>query len=169
MGETIYRLPRLDRNNQTIAGLLTELGKITIPVNSGRKNSGVGRTQVFGKISRRNLGFGEASNNKKFPRLYELLRELGDEIVPFKYDAIQLNHNYESLPHRDKNNCGLSLIVSFGKYRGGRLFIDGRPYSTKMHPIVFDGSALEHYNDEIHGDKYSVVYFRARKSGRVCF
>jgi hypothetical protein len=162
----VYSLPKLHQTQ--VQGLQDALERTTIPINKSRKNSGVGRTQVFGNIPRRNKGFGPASNNGKYPEIYRLLRELGNEIVPFKYDGIQLNHNYVSLPHVDKNNFGHSLTVSFGRFRGGYLIIDGRRYNTKMTPILFNGALLEHYNTPISGDRYSLVFFRSRSPQRCC-
>lgn len=160
----VYRLPPI--KDGQVDDLLQALQKTGIDINRRRKTCGVGRSQCFGVVRRGPYGIGEVNNNEKHPELYRLLRKLGDEIVPFGYDAIQVNHNYQTLPHRDKNNYGHSVIVSLGNYKGGNLVINNESHSTHLHPLVFNGSLLEHYNTEIEGDKYSIVFFRNRPSKR---
>lgn len=146
---------------QTVTMLLNALNNVTIKVNTGRLNSGKGRTQVFGKGYRRNLGYGEFANNKKYPEVYKYAKRLGKE-MGFKFDAIQINHNYEATPHIDKNNIGDSMIISIGNYDGGELVIDDYEINTR-NPIIFNGSEHKHYVKKIKsGDKYSFVYFKTR-------
>jgi hypothetical protein len=155
-------LPSLTKDEQLnlIDPLLDILSRMTVHINYHRKNSGIGRTQVFGLTDRRSLGYGPVVNNKKYPELYKALKTLGNSIVPFDFDCIVLNHNYITKPHRDKNNKGESLIISFGNYQGGELVINGEVVDTKLTPVIFDGSLLEHYNFPlITGNKYSVVFF----------
>ena len=132
-----------------------------IKVNYSRKNSGVGRTQVFGYGGRRGLGFGEFANNSNYPELFKALVELGERVVPdfIPWTAIQVNKNYQTIPHRDAHNIGLSFSFSFGDFSGGELVVDGQPFQTRLAPLVFNGALLEHYNKPISGDRYSLVYF----------
>jgi hypothetical protein len=62
--------------------------------------------------------------------------------------------------HKDANNVGRSLLVSFGAYEGCGLVVEGMPYDTRHTPHIFDGSALEHWNvPTLVGTKYSLVYY----------
>jgi hypothetical protein len=133
----------------------------TIRVTDSRKNSGTGRSQVFGYGNIRGKGFGEFKNNTAYPDLYRALLIFGMKIVPdyIPFTAIQVNHNYKTKKHIDGNNIGLSLAVSFGDFTGGELVIGTNAYQTKEHPVIFNGALTEHFNKPIKGDRYSLVFF----------
>lgn len=157
----IRRQPEI--TEEIIEPLQKILEKTIIKKNWDRKNSGIGRTQVFGITNRRSLGRGPVNNNKKYPELYEALKKLGETIVPFEFEVIVINHNYITKPHIDKNNKGESLIMSFGEYEGGELVINGEIIDTKLKPVIFNGGLIEHYNLPLKsGDKYSVVFFNTK-------
>jgi hypothetical protein len=141
--------------------LLPLISSTTIRITDHRVNTGKGRTQVFGYGSRRQLGFGEFSNNALYPELYRALLIFGKKVVPdyIPFTAIQVNHNYKTKKHIDKNNIGLSLAVSFGDFTGGELVIGKSEYQTKEHPVIFNGALTEHFNKPIKGNRYSLVYF----------
>jgi hypothetical protein len=141
--------------------LLPVLEETTIGLNSSRKNSGHGRSQVFGYGSRRREGYGMFNNNTNHPELYNLLVQLGKRIVPdeIPFTTIVVNHNYKTKKHIDKNNIGYSLTVSLGDFTGGELVVDGNTYQTKYNPLIFNGALQEHYNKPITGNRYSLVYF----------
>jgi len=57
---------------------------------------------------------------------------------------------------------GLSLLVSFGKYEGCNIVIDGNEFNTNCSPVIFNGAEMEHWNTEFIGNennKYSLIYF----------
>jgi len=141
--------------------VLPLITQTTIRINDTRKNSGVGRTQVFGYGRRRQLGFGEFKNNSDHPELWRALAIFGSKVVPnyIPWSAIQVNHNYKTKKHIDGNNIGLSLAVSFGDFTGGELVIGTNEYQTKLHPVIFNGALTEHFNKPIKGNRYSLVYF----------
>ena len=141
--------------------VLPIIEKKAVRMNYARKNSGSGRTQVYGYGSRRTLGFGEFKNNIVNPELYQVLVQFGKMAIPpyIPWTAIQVNHNYQTNPHVDGNNIGLSYSVSFGDFTGGELVVEGEPFQTRYSPIIFNGSLNEHYNKPISGDRYSLVYF----------
>ena len=70
-----------------------------------------------------------------------------------------MNHNLVCPPHRDKNNKTESILVSFGDYEGGLIVIEGTEYNAYHTPIQFDGATQEHWNTEIKGNKYSLVFY----------
>jgi hypothetical protein len=141
--------------------VLPLISNTTIRLNDSRKNSGKGRTQVFGYGNLRAKGFGEYANNTEYPELYRALLLFGKKIVPnyIPFTAIQVNHNYKTKKHIDGNNVGLSLAVSFGDFTGGELVIGDKEYQTKLYPIIFNGALSEHFNKPIKGNRYSLVFF----------
>lgn len=141
--------------------LIPLISNTTIRITDSRKNSGVGRSQVFGYGNIRGKGFGEFKNNTIYPELYRALLIFGMKIVPdyIPFTSIQVNHNYKTKKHIDSNNIGLSLAVSFGDFTGGELVIGNNSYQTKEYPVIFNGALSEHFNRPIKGDRYSLVYF----------
>jgi len=134
----IQTIPELDIKNiaenkqgnyDSISSLLsqiqTQLEKTPLSYSTSRKNSGPGYTQAFGTVFKRLKGVGPAKNNRTYPELWSLLEQLGHYVSQYiKWDGIQVNFNYQSLPHKDKNNKEESWIVSFGDYEGGELCLD---------------------------------------------
>ena len=122
------------------------------------------RGGIFGLVRPRfhYKGYKELScDSKRLPEVYEEIIKIGKIICPFEFTSIQLNKNLVCPKHKDSNNVGLSLLVSFGDYKGGEINIDNKKYDAKCRPIIFDGSKLEHYNNDIiEGTKYSLVYFK---------
>ena len=95
---------------------------------------------------------------KKHPSVYEELLNLG-KVLKFDFKSIQVNKNLVCPPHKDKGNKGLSLLISFGDYEEGELWIDGDMYNAYHKATVFDGSKLEHYNNSFKGTKYSLIFY----------
>jgi hypothetical protein len=96
----------------------------------------------------------------KYPEVYNELLRIGNLICPFEFNSIHVNENVICPPHKDSNNVGESLLISFGDYTGCNIIIEGNEYDTNCKPIIFDGSNLLHYNtNDLKGDKYSLVYF----------
>ncbi len=143
--------------------LLVELNKITVPLNL-KENISVSkvRSQTFGIVCPK---YGkkipkEAVTNTKYPRVYKLMLQLGNVIAfPIDWTSIQLNNNVECKPHIDKNNVGLSVIVSFGDYSGNNLVIGNEEFDTYHSPLLFDGSQVHYNTPQIDGYKYSITYF----------
>jgi hypothetical protein len=118
---------------------------------------------IFGMVRPRfkYKGYDELSlDSKTKPLIYNEIWRIGRIICPFEFTSVQVNKNLVCPKHKDKNNRGMSLLVSFGEYTGCNIVIDGKKYDAKHRPIVFNGSLLEHYNTEdLQGTKYSLVYF----------
>lgn len=167
--QPVLKVTYLNPLKQTdVDELYNELKNITLRICYSRSNSGIGRTQAFGIINKRGKGPGPARNNTRHPKLYELLMSLGKN-MNLDFDGIQLNHNYQSEPHIDKNNLGESVIVSFGDYKGGELVIENVEVNTYLQPVLFDGSKYKHWNNPILPNlnevpcKYSLVFFKNNK------
>jgi hypothetical protein len=144
--------------------LLAAYKKHTISLYYERKNSGSGRSQSLGILPRRNYGVGESRNNDKYKDILIAARALAKVICPdINYTTIMLNHNYQALPHKDKNNDGRSCVVAFGDYEGGELEVDGKLYNLRHKPFKFEASNTLHSVKPItSGDRYSIVFFRPR-------
>lgn len=96
----------------------------------------------------------------KYPEVYDELLRIGNLICPFEFNSIHVNKNVICPPHKDSNNVGVSLLISFGEYTGCNIIIEENKYDTNCNPIIFDGSSLCHYNtNDLEGNKYSLVYF----------
>ena len=96
----------------------------------------------------------------KYPEVYDELLRIGNLICPFKFDSIHVNKNVTCPPHKDSNNVGESLLISFGDYTGSNIVVEENIYNTNCKPIIFNGSALCHHNtNDLEGNKYSLVYF----------
>lgn len=133
------------------------------PLKNNRRISGFGKSQAFGKIYRHWRGVGVCSNTAKYPEIWDELQAIQKKYFPsFEYDGIQINHNYQSIPHKDKNNTGLSLIISWGDYSGGELCLDTGEIVDTRSPFYFNGNANVHWNNPIKGTKYSIIFFRVR-------
>ena len=64
-----------------------------------------------------------ATYSRRSPWLTRLLAAFCHKENPsFKFTSIQVNKNYASRPHVDRNNLGESLIIGLGNYTGGDLW-----------------------------------------------
>jgi len=95
-------------------------------------------------------------------KLWDLLCEYAKKNDFFKFESICINYNVRCLPHRDKYNKNLSLIVGFGNYTGGELGIITENMETlKINifhkPHIFDGNLI-HYTEPFEGDRWSVIF-----------
>lgn len=97
--------------------------------------------------------------SKKYPKIYDEMKRIGDIIVPFQWKSIQVNRNLVCPKHKDKKNTSQSILVSFGEYTGGEIVVEGVEYNAYHTPIQFDGNKLTHWNNPIEGNKYSLVFF----------
>ena len=99
--------------------------------NRSRKNvAPTGVTYVhsdaFGAIADRRGGVNVRSTTLSYPAVPRLLNRwlaesLPDERLPHMHTSIQINKNFASKLHRDKNNLGPSYIISLGVHSGGEL------------------------------------------------
>ena len=149
---------------EDVAPLIAELGRKSLPLNPDRVTSGAGYSQAFGIIRRWSYKPGLSRNCWRRPALWQLLQDFAAKYVTIPWDAVQVNQNYESKPHKDVGNQDLSYIVSFGDYTGGELFIDvsgtEQIVDTRLTGHLFNGSLHRHWNRPIDGTKISLVFFR---------
>jgi hypothetical protein len=106
--------------------------------------------------------------SKKYPEIYNELLRIGNIFCPFEFTSIHINKNVVCPHHKDSQNTGKSMLLSFGEYTGCKIVINVEGIETEFdancQPIIFDGSALEHWNtNDLHGTKYSLVFFNNSK------
>jgi hypothetical protein len=143
------------------------LVKILLPYKSG--NSGrVGfpkyRGSIFG-LSKgiKNATIGLSRSSIQYPSIWEEILRIGDLIVPFPWTSCFINNNTICPPHKDANNIGKSMLVSFGDYTGCKIVINEKEYDANYSPIIFDGAKLLHYNtNDLIGNKYSLIFYNKK-------
>ena len=169
--------------------VLEVLQATEIPMNSTRKNvlpSGVDAVQgmLLGFYAFASVGITEASKSNEW--LTRFLSSFVQKSYPdFEFTSIQVNKNYASRPHVDKNNLGESLIIGLGDYTGGEIWVhdetgdvpfrldesiscmyhyeEGATYSgSVLDPrgqwSRFNGSRL-HFTKPFEGERFSLVYY----------
>lgn len=151
---------------EDFAPILAELERRPIPVNHDRLVAGKGRSQAFGVIRRWSYRPWISRNTWLRPELWALLLDFAEKYVHVEWDAVQVNDNYRSAPHRDKGNCGMSYIVGFGAYTGGDLDISGTRYDIRHRGYLFNGAELLHSTAAWVGQRYSLVFFQIEWPGR---
>lgn len=148
-----------DHAPEDFAAIIAELERKPLAVNPDRLVAGKGRSQAFGVIRRWSYKPWLSRNTWLHMELWALLLDFANKFDLMSYDAIQLNDNYMSAPHRDKGNEGLSYIVAFGDFDGGHLNVSGTDYDIKFKGHLFNGSEEEHFTRPWTGHRYSLVFF----------
>lgn len=116
-------------------------------------------SMVFGRI--RNPT-GEAVNNNYYPEVYRLLQLLAAELQ-WPCTSFTISKKLECKRHLDKKTNGDSLIVSLGKFQGGRLIVKDQPYDIYHQPLIFNGSQLYHQTEPFQGTRYSIVLYSLKE------
>jgi len=184
----------LANGDASLEALQRALDLLEVPASANRKNViPRGQTEVRGLL----FGLycyggtlGVSSATGTYPNICKLLiSALRAVDKDFPFTGIQLNYNYASRPHVDKNNCGCSYIVGFGNYTGGELWMhdseageDGVSHTldpedddvTAAYPAgdTFSGRVEDingnwtqfdgnklHFTQPFSGNRYSVIYF----------
>ena len=140
--------------------ILAELQRKRLPNNFDRSVAGEGRSQAFGLIRRWSYRPWISRNTWMRPELWGALLEFAEKHVTVPWDAIQVNDNYASQPHRDKGNQGDSYIVGFGDYSGGALNVEGTSYDIHHRGYTFCGAGRLHHTEPWSGQRYSLVFFQ---------
>ena len=155
-------------NADDFADILKELERVPISVNKYRNVAGDGRSQAFGVVGRRGLPCDYSRQCWLRPYLYKLLLEFGSKHITHPYTSITVNQNFRAAPHRDKGNISVSTVVAFGEYEGGQLEIfEGEKkgvWDVKHQPVITDFSKALHSVRDFTGNRYSLVYYTAKKS-----
>ena len=104
--------------------------------------------------------------SSQYRELYETFQALIHKVHPeHSYTNITVNKNLSCKRHTDGGNTGLSYIISFGNFTGGRLFIEDvgggnpRPVDIYRKFVAFEGSKQPHETEEFIGERYSAVFY----------
>ena len=88
----------------------------------------------------------------------------------FNFTSIQVNKNYQSGLHVDRNNLGKSMIVGLGDYKDGGLWVHMKgEVDLRKTWYEFDGN-VPHCTLPYSGTRYTLIYFiqqSYRKLGRI--
>jgi len=124
------------------------------------------KSQNFGLVRKfKKAGLHASNNNTHYPEIYEALQKIIKILDPFfKYQTITINKNVKALPHRDRNNSGTSLIIGFGDYTGGGLYVEENDGLYILHdinrkPLYFDGVKQTHYTEPFEGERWTIIYY----------
>jgi len=63
-----------------------------------------------------------------------------------------------------RNNSGTSLIIGFGDYTGGGLYVEENDGLYILHdinrkPLYFDGVKQTHYTEPFEGERWTIIYY----------
>ena len=133
-----------------------------------RKNVSAAKcySMTFGEVFRPYHGRSPSACNEKFPKVYRLLQELSRSLN-FRHSTYTVNKNLECLPHRDKNNVGDSIILSLGKFTGGKLNVEGKLYDIYRNPLRFNGALNTHSTEKFEGTRYSIVLYNIKAKSKT--
>jgi hypothetical protein len=158
-------LTGIDKDDDLIKSILDILDNTNLAINTSRLNSGKGMSQCFGLFRvRKKKGLHTSLNNAKYPILYDILLKFYEKYVKEHmpvYTSIQVNKNYKTTPHYDRN-AGNSYIVGLGNYSGGDLIVNNYCHNIRYQPILFEGSKWLHSTNDFKGNRYSLVFFNQR-------
>jgi FkbM family methyltransferase len=124
------------------------------------------RNIVFGFKQRGGAGVLVDTTKKENEEIVKLLCKYVRTVKPdFVFSSIQISHNSIYPVHIDKNNAGLSLVVTVGDYDGGGLYVDGKPMLAHNTPHLFDGN-FPHGTLPVNrdnGNYYSIVCYTRKE------
>ena len=149
------------------------LDSITIPGNTTRHNVKTSEDQevtgmCLGVINGRSHGIVASSFGRNRPNLTKTLCNFARLAVPdFNFTSIQVNKNYLSAMHVDKNNLGPSYIVDVGDYKDGGLWVQrlgGVDCKNKW--IQFDGN-MPHCTLPYEGIRYTLIFFSQQSLSKL--
>ena len=99
------------------------------------------------------------------PYLEEYFQEFRDLHFPnFEFTQVMINKNFPVKKHKDSKNVGLSTLITFGDYQGGktRVYTEDKiiDYDSNCNPVQFNGSIYEHEVLPYTGERYALVFFK---------
>lgn len=127
------------------------------------------RTVTMGFVNQPFTNFkGYSKFTDQHPELWHALIDLANQLDPdHKFSSVTINHNVLCKPHRDARNEGITMIVGLGNYTGGRLVVDRQKIDIQYKPYYFNGYTQEHYTEEFHGDRWTLMFYSCRKTWNI--
>ena len=140
--------------------LQRDLSDHPLHINPDRKTAGLGKSQAFGLIRRWAWRPYISRNTWIRPRTYQLLIDFAKKHVPIHFDGITVNDSYQSNPHKDKGNQGISYTICFGNYTGGNLQLQGHEsVDTRFRGFLFNGAENLHWTLPFEGRRFCLVFY----------
>ena len=140
--------------------LIQDLTDHPLHLNPDRHTAGLGKSQAFGLIRRWAWRPYISRNTWIRPRTYQLLIDFAKKHVPIHFDGITVNDSYQSNPHKDKGNQGVSYTICFGNYTGGNLALLGHePIDTRYKGYLFNGAETQHWTLPFEGRRFCLVFY----------
>ena len=146
-----------------VGGAMLGLGRA---IAAGNESFSLGRTSGIWGVSRETI-----KKSVRDPLVRALLQIFWDTMREmagdFGYSTCHVNRNFNGVPHRDKNNVGLSWALSLGDFSGGELVCETEDpralacHNTKRRPVIFDG-ARPHWVTPYEGKRYSVILYTSK-------
>ena len=114
----------------------------------------------LGVLSGRSAGIVVGAETKARPCLTQTLVNFARQYIgDWNFTSIQVNKNYLSALHVDKNNLGPSYIVGVGDYSDGELWVqDQGKLDCHDEWVTFDGN-IPHCTLPYKGTRYTLIYF----------
>ena len=106
------------------------------------------------------------------PDLKQYFKEFRDWYFPdYVFNSVHINKNYATPPHFDSKNCGKSVLVGMGNYKGGETCLYNETsrkiekYDSRSKPLIFNGSEVLHWVLPFSkGDRYTLVFFNSNRT-----
>ena len=126
-------------------------------------------SRITKKISRQkdpNSNYYYTMARTQYPQLMEIFEEFRDlHFSGFQFNTITINKNLQCKEHKDKLNCGKSIMLGLGDYYGGLLGIRDENGKVKLHAtqyklIKFDGHKYSHFTTPFTGTRYTLVFYQ---------
>ena len=129
----------------------------TTKMRKGQYSINIGKTCHFAKPGKPILPTRAMKENKS-----EIWNECKRLFPDHVFDCIMINKNFQSPPHKDRNNIGDSIIFGVGDYQSGDLVIEGEGHCILYSPLVFNGAEKEHWVEMWSGDRHTVVLCKSK-------
>lgn len=125
----------MNKDNDTIPTeafdeILKELKRQPISTNNYKNKKGSGWSQTYGIVNRRCLPPDYSRQNWFRPYLYSLLLDFGKKYVNVSFNSITIAQNYETSPHKKKQENG--FFIAFGE---GFCLVYYTFYSSRFIPL----------------------------------
>ena len=165
-------------DKEILAEIYTQLESIHIPTSFGLKGKGHYHCMKTGTTSQRDArqtSFGittyrgkkqQSKSTLRYPHMMPLFQDFIDSHYPdFNFKSVYVNKNTIAKKHLDRKNSGVSLLVGFGPYIGGKTVLYDqvgplKKFDINIQSIVFNGSEIEHESEVFVGTRYSMVFFK---------
>ena len=109
---------------------------------------------------------------EEHPDLKQYFNQFRNLYFPdFEFNSVHINKNYATPPHVDSKNCGVSVLIAMGSYKGGETCLYNETNRTiekhdaRMKPLIFNGSNILHWVlPWSKGDRFTLVFFNSNKT-----